>query len=143
MQRREKMVRFVLYAFIFLGLLPSLAFGEQRVQGPESSLNQKTSSDVKIVQPNKLDKRIVLGKWHSTSVKDEFPFYAKNDYDESPVKTKRVMLPPAPITKDNIKKWIRVKGIEDTSQKMDPLLKPYSVSVPKVGYSILSISKAC
>ncbi len=129
------MVRLVLYLVICLGILPSLVLGEQNVQGSENDL-------VKIAPPNKVEKKKgVLGKWHSTSMRNEFSFYSKKEYDEAPANIKKAMLPPAIFSKDNAQKWVRVKSIEEPSSKMDSRLKPYSVYVPRAGYSILSISK--
>lgn len=134
------MGRLVLCMVICLGLLSSPVFGERNIQGPDTGLKQKTILKVKKASPDKFDKK-VLGKWRSTNMRDEFPFYGINEYTEAPAKIKKVMLPPAPVAQDNTKKWVRVKGVEDPSKKMNPALKPYSVYVPRVGYSLLSFSK--
>jgi len=98
-----------------------------------------------LIETAKLDKqkpgKTALGKWHSVSTKDEFYFYTREDYDSAPAKIKNAMLPPAPFTQENGLKWVRVKGIEEPAKKINASLKPYSIYVPNVAYSILSISK--
>ena len=120
-------------------LFSSIANAELR----KSSAN--TDSGNSLIETAKLDKqkpgKIVLGKWFSVSTKDEFSFYTREDYDAAPAKIKNVMLPPAPFTQENSLRWVRVKGIEEPAKKINASLKSYSISVPNVAYSILSISK--
>jgi hypothetical protein len=51
------------------------------------------------------------------------------------------MLPPEPFSKDNIRQWVRVKSIDEQVKKMGGSLRPYSIYVPNIAYSTLSISK--